>query len=75
MSKEVPSQTKTNREDALLGELTSHSVKDQDAILHVEKADDCPMTKTFDNSIDDTKPSKKVWSIVLTVAMGGFLFG
>ncbi|KAI0909730.1 general substrate transporter [Ustulina deusta] len=33
------------------------------------------MTKTFDNSIDDTKPSKKVWSIVLTVAMGGFLFG
>ncbi|KAI1752263.1 general substrate transporter [Xylaria castorea] len=33
------------------------------------------MSRAFDNSIDDTKPSRKVWTIVFTVAMGGFLFG
>lgn len=29
----------------------------------------------FDDSIEDTKPSKSVWLITFTVAMGGFLFG
>ncbi|KAI0424283.1 myo-inositol transporter [Xylaria sp. FL1042] len=75
MSETVPSQTKTSREDALPEELVVHSVKDQDATLHLEQVDDYTKTPTFDNSIDDTKPSRKVWTIVLTVAMGGFLFG
>ncbi|KAK7432226.1 hypothetical protein QQZ08_001171 [Neonectria magnoliae] len=29
----------------------------------------------FDDSIEETKPSKAVWLITITVAMGGFLFG
>ncbi|KAH7143575.1 general substrate transporter [Dactylonectria macrodidyma] len=29
----------------------------------------------FDDSIEDTKPSRAVWFITITVAMGGFLFG
>lgn len=29
----------------------------------------------FDDSIEDTKPSRAVWLITFTVAMGGFLFG
>ncbi|KAL0932921.1 myo-inositol transporter [Colletotrichum truncatum] len=29
----------------------------------------------FDDSIEDTEPSKAVWLITFTVAMGGFLFG
>lgn len=81
MSKEVPSQTKTDREDALPDELSSRPVKNQDVVMHAEhiesaeNADDPVKKRTFDNSIDDTKPSRKVWTIILTVAMGGFLFG
>ncbi|KAI0537154.1 general substrate transporter [Xylaria digitata] len=74
MSEEVTIQTKTNKDPAP-EELISPPTKDQNAILHVENVDDCVKTKTFDNSIDDTKPSRKVWTIILTVAMGGFLFG
>ncbi|KAI0195392.1 myo-inositol transporter [Xylaria flabelliformis] len=75
-----PSHIKTNRE----GSLSNEPVKKQDAILHaehiesatsVEHVDDLVKTRTFDNSIDDTKPSRKVWTIIFTVAMGGFLFG
>ncbi|TRX91302.1 hypothetical protein FHL15_007724 [Xylaria flabelliformis] len=75
-----PSQTKTDRR----GSLPDEPVKKQDAILHaehiesatsVEHVDNLVKTRTFDNSIDDTKPSKKVWTIIFTVAMGGFLFG
>lgn len=29
----------------------------------------------FDDSIEETTPSKAVWLITFTVAMGGFLFG
>lgn len=29
----------------------------------------------FDDSIELTRPSKAVWLITFTVAMGGFLFG
>ncbi|KAI0973724.1 general substrate transporter [Xylaria arbuscula] len=62
-------------EDTLSKVPSSESVKIQDGISHVEHADDCIKTKAFDNSIDDTKPSRRVWTIIFTVAMGGFLFG
>ncbi|GAW18714.1 hypothetical protein ANO14919_081950 [Xylariales sp. No.14919] len=75
MSEEPTSQTKKSGGDAPPEELISHPGKDQDAVLHVEHIDNCPKTPAFDNSIDDTKPSRKVWTIILTVAMGGFLFG
>ncbi len=29
----------------------------------------------YDDSIEDTAPSRAVWLITFTVAMGGFLFG
>ncbi|KAI1427632.1 myo-inositol transporter [Xylaria sp. FL1777] len=75
MSEQVTNQTKTNRDLTLPNEPPSDDIKNQDAVLHVENAEDCVKAKTFDNSIDDTKPSRKVWTIILTVAMGGFLFG
>jgi SP family myo-inositol transporter-like MFS transporter 13 len=40
---------------------------------HVEKSHGTVVE--FDDSIEDTKPSKSVWLITFTVAMGGFLFG
>ncbi|KAI5925548.1 general substrate transporter [Camillea tinctor] len=46
-----------------------------DDVDHVEDIQKSPAEEDFDNSIDDTRPSKAVWMIVLTVAMGGFLFG
>lgn len=44
---------------------------------HVEKLDtrQASGVEVFDDSIEDTKPSKAVWLITITVAMGGFLFG
>ena len=42
-------------------------------IEHVEKSHGTVVE--FDDSIEDTKPSKSVWLITFTVAMGGFLFG
>ncbi|KAM0241496.1 hypothetical protein ACHAP5_007535 [Fusarium lateritium] len=42
-------------------------------IEHVEKSNGTIVE--FDDSIEDTKPSKSVWLITFTVAMGGFLFG
>lgn len=44
---------------------------------HVEKLDtqQASGVEIFDDSIEDTKPSKAVWLITITVAMGGFLFG
>lgn len=38
---------------------------------HVEQVTD----HDFDDSIEDTEPSRAVWLITFTVAMGGFLFG
>ncbi|RYO81935.1 hypothetical protein DL764_009689 [Monosporascus ibericus] len=46
-----------------------------DHVSHVEDAKSSAVEGEFDNSIDDTRPSKTVWMIVFTVAMGGFLFG
>ncbi|KAF5678639.1 myo-inositol transporter [Fusarium circinatum] len=42
-------------------------------IEHLEKSHDTVVE--FDDSIEETKPSKSVWLITFTVAMGGFLFG
>jgi len=42
-------------------------------IEHLEKSHGTVVE--FDDSIEDTKPSKSVWLITFTVAMGGFLFG
>ncbi|GAP92511.1 putative myo-inositol transporter [Rosellinia necatrix] len=81
MSEDVPRQTKSDRGDALSDAPTPPPGKAQDVILHAEHvesaehADDLVKPITFDNSIDDTKPSRKVWTIIFTVAMGGFLFG
>ena len=46
-----------------------------DHVLHVEDVRKGNVEEAFDNSIDDTKPSRAAWMIVFTVAMGGFLFG
>lgn len=46
-----------------------------DEVFHVEDIKTTGAEAEFDNSIDDTRSSKAVWLIVLTVAMGGFLFG
>ncbi|KAM0424894.1 hypothetical protein ACHAPT_009950 [Fusarium lateritium] len=42
-------------------------------IEHVEESQGTMVD--FDDSIEDTKPSRSVWLITFTVAMGGFLFG
>ncbi|UPL00890.1 hypothetical protein LCI18_011824 [Fusarium solani-melongenae] len=42
-------------------------------IEHVEQSQGTMVD--FDDSIEDTKPSRSVWMITFTVAMGGFLFG
>ncbi|RSL62272.1 hypothetical protein CEP53_004817 [Fusarium sp. AF-6] len=42
-------------------------------IEHVEESHGTMVD--FDDSIEDTKPSRSVWMITFTVAMGGFLFG
>ncbi|KAF5650789.1 ITR1-inositol permease [Fusarium tjaetaba] len=42
-------------------------------VEHLEKSHGTVVE--FDDSIEDTKPSKSVWLITFTVAMGGFLFG
>ncbi|KAI9146737.1 NADPH--cytochrome P450 reductase [Paramyrothecium foliicola] len=47
--------------------------KDNNAVEHVEHAKD--VAPVFDDSIEDTKPSRAVWLITFTVATGGFLFG
>ncbi|KAI1130803.1 myo-inositol transporter [Nemania abortiva] len=56
-------------------ETSSYPIKDENAstdFKHVEKLTE---ETAFADSIEDTKPSKRVWMIILTVAMGGFLFG
>ncbi|OLN89792.1 Myo-inositol transporter 1-like protein 3 [Colletotrichum chlorophyti] len=45
----------------------------QPAAVHIEQSD--VAQPSFDDSIEDTEPSKAVWLITFTVAMGGFLFG
>ncbi|KZL66736.1 myo-inositol transporter [Colletotrichum tofieldiae] len=41
---------------------------------HIEQSD-LNNNRDFDDSIEDTEPSRAVWLIIFTVAMGGFLFG
>ncbi|GKT66787.1 myo-inositol transporter [Colletotrichum tofieldiae] len=41
---------------------------------HIEQSD-LNNNRDFDDSIEDTEPSRAVWLITFTVAMGGFLFG
>lgn len=41
---------------------------------HVEQSS-LAQAPDFDDSIEDTEPSRAVWLITFTVAMGGFLFG
>ncbi|OHW96606.1 myo-inositol transporter [Colletotrichum incanum] len=41
---------------------------------HIEQSD-LSNNRDFDDSIEDTEPSRAVWLITFTVAMGGFLFG
>lgn len=40
---------------------------------HIEKVDS--NYSEYDDSIENTPPSRAVWLITFTVAMGGFLFG
>ncbi|KAL6364077.1 hypothetical protein LRP88_03510 [Fusarium phalaenopsidis] len=50
-----------------MGKSTSQKIE------HVEESQSTMVD--FDDSIEDTKPSRSVWMITFTVAMGGFLFG
>ncbi|KAJ3579576.1 hypothetical protein NPX13_g986 [Xylaria arbuscula] len=70
-------EAKPGSNDAPRDDSDFYSVKKNvDAVSHIENAEDyAEKPRQFDNSIDDTKPSRKVWTIILTVAMGGFLFG
>ena len=47
--------------------------KKQDIAKHLEYSENG--LSNFDDSIEETRPSKAVWLITFTVAMGGFLFG
>lgn len=48
-------------------------MKAHDNSEHIEEAEHTMVH--FDDSIESTAPSKAVWLITFTVAMGGFLFG
>ncbi|KAJ8133432.1 hypothetical protein O1611_g184 [Lasiodiplodia mahajangana] len=54
---------------------SSCSIKDDDAGTDIKHIEQVSEVIAFADSIEDTKPSKRVWMIILTVAMGGFLFG
>ncbi|KAI0102104.1 general substrate transporter [Nemania sp. FL0031] len=54
---------------------SSCSIKDDDTGTDVKHVEQVSEATAFADSIEDTKPSKRVWMIILTVAMGGFLFG
>ena len=71
------SEAKSGGNDAPRDDSDSYSAKKNiDAVSHIENVDEYnSKPRQFDNSIDDTKPSRKVWTIIFTVAMGGFLFG
>ncbi|KAF5577457.1 myo-inositol transporter [Fusarium pseudoanthophilum] len=58
---------KSSTEGGAIEKSTSTNVE------HLEKSHGTVVE--FDDSIEDTKPSKSVWLITFTVAMGGFLFG
>ena len=47
----------------------------KDSLEHVEDWDGNGRNREFDDSIEETTPSRAVWLITFTVAMGGFLFG
>jgi hypothetical protein len=47
--------------------------KDLNDIEHIEELGG--VTSAYDDSIEDAPPSRAVWLITFTVAMGGFLFG
>ncbi|KAL6414342.1 putative ITR1-Inositol permease [Ilyonectria robusta] len=54
----------SSKENAVMG-------KSSESCEHVEQYS----AGDFDDSIEETKPSRAVWLITFTVAMGGFLFG
>ncbi|KAI8671967.1 MFS domain-containing protein [Fusarium sp. Ph1] len=58
---------KSSTEGHGMGKSTSQKIE------HVEESQSTMVD--FDDSIEDTKPSRSVWMITFTVAMGGFLFG
>lgn len=47
--------------------------KDLDNTEHIEEL--AGVRTEYDDSIEDAPPSRAVWLITFTVAMGGFLFG
>ncbi|CCF36464.1 myo-inositol transporter [Colletotrichum higginsianum] len=70
MSRTSPdSDNKFTSRDASLDKM-----KLEGATSHVEQSDPSS-NREFDDSIEDTEPSRAVWLITFTVAMGGFLFG
>ena len=58
---------KSSTEDHGMGKSISQKIE------HLEESQGTMVD--FDDSIEDTKPSRSVWMITFTVAMGGFLFG
>lgn len=70
MSQTTPdSDSKNLSRDA---SLDGDKAKTNGVSKHIEQSDLAP---SFDDSIEDTEPSRAVWLITFTVAMGGFLFG
>lgn len=66
------SQTTPDSESkALSREASIDKMKLDGTTSHVEQT----QPVDFDDSIEDTEPSRAVWLITFTVAMGGFLFG
>lgn len=66
------SQTTPDSESkALSREASLDKMKLDGTTSHVEQTQHVD----FDDSIEDTEPSRAVWLITFTVAMGGFLFG
>ncbi|KAL0766359.1 hypothetical protein CaCOL14_010804 [Colletotrichum acutatum] len=66
------SQTTPDSESkALSREASLDKMKLDGTTSHVEQT----QPVDFDDSIEDTEPSRAVWLITFTVAMGGFLFG
>lgn len=60
--------------DADSKNLSREASLDNGVAKHVEQSDGVQVP-SYDDSIEDTEPSRAVWLITFTVAMGGFLFG
>ncbi|EQB58336.1 myo-inositol transporter [Colletotrichum gloeosporioides Cg-14] len=70
MSQTTPDADSKN----LSREASLDKVKVDGVAKHVEQSDGVQVP-SYDDSIEDTEPSRAVWLITFTVAMGGFLFG